>query len=335
MWSELSKTTFKRFKSGPAPVATQCCWHCGAPVAPNAAYCSSCGTALAVPRPNQCPRCGSTVIPKSTFCASCGAPLAVPSAPPSAPGTAPSVSFPSVASPYPPSYTSYAPVGFTTAASQEADRTALSKIATAAILGVIGFALSFAVALATPALSLLVRFSSGTSANTSAIVLVVGALLASVALTFMELWLFRGAFAALSSFDPRFTSPRQLTLVAIVGLALVLAGVIALFAVIAQVSSTACGAPPPAACSNSGIPLGSVLAILAVLLVGAITALIGIIGLAIGVWRLGTRYSEGLFKAGAVLLIVFNLVGLILILIAVRSTRKGFFETGSPPASFG
>ncbi len=67
-----------------------------------------------------------------------------------------------------------------------------------------------------------------------------------------------------------------------------------------------------------------------------IIGLIGYIGVAIGIWRFGVRYGEGKFKAGAILIFfpLLNVVGLVLILIAARSTRAKL-ANGSPVPIFG
>jgi hypothetical protein len=75
---------------------------------------------------------------------------------------------------------------------------------------------------------------------------------------------------------------------------------------------------------------------LVLLFVVAIVLLIGAIGLLIGIWRLGTRYQEGLLKVAAILLIlpVLNIVGFVLILVASRSLRNRI-GSGPPVVSFG
>jgi membrane protease subunit (stomatin/prohibitin family) len=51
------------------------CSSCHAPNAPGAKFCSSCGTALAVPKALHCTQCGTAAAPGSKFCGSCGTAL--------------------------------------------------------------------------------------------------------------------------------------------------------------------------------------------------------------------------------------------------------------------
>lgn len=66
---------------GPAPppasagAATVACANCHAPNAPGAKFCSSCGTAIALPKATHCTQCGTAVAPGAKFCANCGATL--------------------------------------------------------------------------------------------------------------------------------------------------------------------------------------------------------------------------------------------------------------------
>ena len=70
-------------------------------------------------------------------------------------------------------------------------------------------------------------------------------------------------------------------------------------------------------------------------LLGALLALIGLIGIWLGLWRLGTRYDTVLFKVGMVLSIFpyINLVGYILIIIAAWGVRKRAMARSAPGAS--
>ncbi len=60
------------------------CPNCGAKIKPGMAFCSSCGTKLAVEQPQPepkpakpmfCANCGAQVSPDASFCTSCGAPI--------------------------------------------------------------------------------------------------------------------------------------------------------------------------------------------------------------------------------------------------------------------
>jgi hypothetical protein len=187
-------------------------------------------------------------------------------------------------------------------------------------VGIIGFVLSLAVSAATPAFSYVGQAASGSSgsANGTELAVLAVLLVASIALALVELWLYREAFRELSPYDAGFSTPRTLALLAIIGLALLVVGFAGLFAVIDQAINCAGGSSISSSCIN----LGEVLGLLGLIGVSAIIALVGFIGVLIGIWRLGTRYNEGLFKAGAILLIFIGFVGAILILIAARSVRS-------------
>jgi hypothetical protein len=72
------------------------------------------------------------------------------------------------------------------------------------------------------------------------------------------------------------------------------------------------------------VALGGVIA------VAAIALFVGYIGLLVGIWRLGTRYGEWMFKVGALFLIFpfLNVAGTIFILIAARESG------GKTPGAF-
>ena len=89
------------------------------------------------------------------------------------------------------------------------------------------------------------------------------------------------------------------------------------------------GNPITSACLNVGTLLG----IVAVMGITAIIILVGYIGLLIGIWRLGSRYSSDGFKVGAVLLIfpVLSVAGAILILVSARNARARIEMAGVSP----
>jgi membrane protease subunit (stomatin/prohibitin family) len=66
--------------SGPEPgpagnAGGAICASCHAPNAPEAKFCSSCGTAMAVPKATHCAQCGTAAAPGAKFCGNCGAAL--------------------------------------------------------------------------------------------------------------------------------------------------------------------------------------------------------------------------------------------------------------------
>jgi uncharacterized membrane protein len=207
----------------------------------------------------------------------------------------------------------------------------------AAILGLVGAVLGFLVLLISPVSSIVSTSTSGSgtsiSLNLTGLYLLVIVAGIGVVLSILELWFYRQAFRALAPGDRRFATPATLVLVALVALVIVVLGAIALVDVVYQaVLCAGSGHPITSTCIN----VGNLLGLVAVVGIGGIIVLVGYIGLLIGIWRLGTRYGEGMFKVGAILLLfpVLSFVGLILILVAARSAR-GKFEGTSTPLPFG
>ena len=295
-------------------MAARFCTTCGRPIAPNANFCASCGTAQAATPPP-------------------GTPAGVSTGYPAPPPPAPAAYYPGY-----PAYPAYpvSPAG-PTAASRAADRSALSNVQFAAILGLIGAALSIATLFVTPAFSFVsyTTTSSGTSVslNMTALWLFAALGAAGLILTIVELWLYREAYRELTPHDARFSSPASLTLMALIALILLIAVGAALVALVYEAIVCAGSGNP---ITSSCISLGEALGLLALVGILAIVLLIGFIGFLIGVWRLGSRYSDGMFKAAAILLIfpVLNIVGTILILIAARSALEKL-GAAQQPLSFG
>jgi hypothetical protein len=138
-------------------------------------------------------------------------------------------------------------------------------------------------------------------------------------LSLVEFLFYRSAFLRLRSVDGRFARAPSFALLAFVGLVLAAAGLVALLVLLVRGSSCAVGGALPAGCSTPALAAASVLAV-----VGAIAFLVGAIGVLVAIWRLGVRYSEGLFKAAAILFIFpfLNLIAAILVIVATSSTER-------------
>lgn len=261
-----------------------------------------------------CPICGTAVIPHSTVCSSCGASLtewgslaggsAAPVSPWHDPWRLPG--YPATAGPSP--------------ESEAADRRALSDLNAAALFAVLAFVISVFAIGVTPALSVLssIAVHVQTSANfpgLSAIVLLFAALVVGVAFSVIQLALYRRAFRNLAPFDLGFRTPGTLAMLALVGVVTLAVVAIALVLAVLQQQN---GCPSPDSC-----PLvGDVLLLLGLLLIVAVLVIVGYIGVAVGVWRVGTHFGVELFKPAAILMLVFGIVGAILILVAVHSARR-------------
>lgn len=286
-----------------------------------------------------CSRCGQPVPPGGSFCPSCGAAVAGIPGPTVPPGT-----------PYPPfalgptPYTPYAAYpgqnvgpGWNTPAIGPRDLPALYDVLLAAVLGLVGIILSIVALSGGPALAVTSVQTAGSvtmiSVNLWALYWV--ALFGGVSAVFAlgELWFFRRAFQTLAPQDPRFSTPATLTLLAFVGLLILVMAALGLVDVIYQAAQ--CSGPGNPITSRC-IDVGAAAGLSVVIAIVGLVALVGFIGFLIGIWRLGTRYGEGTFKVGAILLIfpVLNLVGTILILLAVRAAR-GKVPAVPPSLQFG
>lgn len=220
------------------------------------------------------------------------------------------------------------------AATVAADRYAIGQVRLAAILALIGGLLYVAQLIVGDFSSLLA--ASTTSSGGVIVVLppayvLFGLLLGLAAIVLVEFLLFRSAFHRLLGPDRRFSTPSALALVGFIGyLMLILGGALLIAAIYAAVTCVGSGNPLTQACLFTGAFWGG----LALLLIGAIIALVGYIGVLVGIWRLGTRYEDGTFKVAAVLLIfpLLNIVGAILVLVACGGALRRVESRGSPVA---
>jgi len=272
-----------------------------------------------------CSYCGKPVPAGSTFCPSCGA--AVPGAvPPPAAGGAAFAAFGAAPG-----------TSVPTSKTAQSDLRALKLIQYATILALLLAVIDIAVSLSGGLLGLggVDRSFTRTAVALPSPWYWVGALGTAAVVSILELLLVRGGFVELSAHDHRFTSPASLALVAVIGVVLASLGVGLLFdALYRAVACAGVGNPIPTGC----LPGGEELAGFGLTGVGAIMAIVGYIGVLIGIWRLGTRYDETVFKVGAILLIfpLLNIVGAILLLVGIDSARKKVTAAGAtyfPPGA--
>lgn len=308
------------------------CWQRGGPHRPTPAAFPGCesevsflnGGFLGAPMTGRfCPHCGRPALSTASFCSSCGGALA---APPSS-GPLPGVNNPPAFVPgggYAPYGTGYLGTNRAMPSTREGDLSAMSSVLLATVFGLIGAILSVIELVGSPAFSLFSVSTSGTSStvtgSATSVYAVAALSAAGIVVAMLMLWNYRRAFASLATYDSQFSTPATLTLLAIIAIGvlfLVLFGLLAL--VFQAITCSGIGMPLKTGCINVGALIGLAVLLFAV----AIVALIGYIGFLIGVWRLGTRFDNGLFKVGAVLLIfpVLNIVGLVLLLVAARATR--------------
>jgi hypothetical protein len=154
-----------------------------------------------------------------------------------------------------------------------------------------------------------------------------------LAIVYVGFW--RRAFRTLSPVDARFATPAKLTLLELLALVLLApVGAAILVLLYDAIHCAGIGNPITSACLSFGAIAGLTL----LLVVFAILAVVGFIGFLLGVWRLGTRYRESMFKVAAILLIIplLNIIGVILVLVAARSARARIEGAGGPAMpSFG
>lgn len=278
-----------------------------------------------------CSYCGKPVPAGAAFCPSCGAAVPGPAAPPS-PGLAPGP--PPGAPPfgYAPSPAIPGPI-VSSSERRTVDLSVLSTVTLAATIALAGVLAGLALSALTNVTRLIsvTTTSSGTTLSLPPAWVWVVLLIAIGSLELAEIFLFRSAFRDLSFSDVRFSTPASLALVAFFGLLLVfIALAILLDALYGAVACAGSGMPIPSSC----LLTSTFWAGLALIAVGGLIALVGYIGVLLGIWRLGTRYGAPAFKVGAILLIIpyLDVVGAILILIAARSSRHTVVAAG--PGTF-
>ncbi len=253
--------------------------------------------------------CGRPVPAGAAFCPACGA---------------------STASPLPPGNVAptWAPPSFTTPAlspvDRGADRSALRFVLLAAVLILVGTAVGYGAELSGAASTPIA--SSNTSAELASLHHLLNEVIwdavVGFILTIAALLCFRLAFQRLAQSDNEFSWPAIFAIVALAGVVLLAIGLPVLVQGLENVLSCANGASTiPASClQSSSLGAGA-----ALIVIGAIGAIVGYIGLLIGIYRLGRRYDDGLFKLGAILMLLplVSVIGAILVLVgAVNGLHK-------------
>lgn len=279
-----------------------------------------------------CSFCGKPLPPTGTFCPNCGA--AIPGGA-SAPGATGGIPGPVPATSGMPGY---GPAGYPagssgpTPATRNTDIRSLSTVEWAAVVGLLAAVEGLLIAV-TGRVTSLIRVTTTPAGSTLSLPSPwVWAVFLGFGAVFLlaEIYLWRSAFHGLSGIDSRFSTPSTLALVAFVGSLLVIAGYASVLnGLYLTVQCDGAGHPITRAC----LPWAQFVGGVAAALIGALVLLVGFIGLLIGIWRLGTRFNDGVFKVSAILLIfpVLNLVGAILILVTARSKRHLLSATMGAP----
>jgi len=279
-----------------------------------------------------CAKCGGSVPADATFCPWCGAAAASGAAPTGAPfGGGPPLA-PTAPGPlpggapfrgtYPGGVYPGGPWGASPeslAATRARNAQALKDIQWAALLGLVGFVLG----LVSDSVQSFASFVSVRSTSNGPVLSLANQavfaafLVTGLALALVGFLLYGRAFRTLRDEERGFSTPASLAVVAVIGLVLVMAGLLLFLVAIAQaIACAGTGNPLTSSCVLTGTFWDGV----ALLIVGLIVLLVGYIGILIGIWRVGTRFDNSLFKVGAILLIIpyLSVVGEILILVGVR-----------------
>jgi hypothetical protein len=284
-----------------------------------------------------CGRCGGLAPVGATFCPFCGASLRAPVPhPPLVSTSAPGVYVP--ATPYAESSTGSTPTGpspfgysggfapapragASSPETREADLSALSYVWWAAVVVLCSDAVSFLVFLLPASTSTVVTgaaIGSFFHFGTAFYLLVLG----SGVLSIVNVLLLRAAFGRLSPVDGRFSTPRKLALVLLIGVVVALIGLAVFIQALQQLGS--CIVNANGTFSGSCGALGNLALGELILLPGAILVLVGYLGCLLGIWRFGIRYQEGSFKVGTILLLIplVSVAGAVLLLIAASNARS-------------
>jgi len=268
-----------------------------------------------------CPACGHSVDDNVLYCPACGKKLSDQN-----------LIQGSVPPPPPPNSPYYTPNVSSTFG--DADKKALRKLTIFAVLILVSLVVGFAISFLNNPFSYLFIINYATAGATTptftlssnflifvGIAGLVGLVVEIV--TFLQL---RSAFKTLASVDrPHFRIPSVLTLLLIIALPLLIAGVIIEFAGLVPFINSI--SQQQAANTTPTLPtsgLGTLFAGLAMAFIGGIIALIGIIGGPIlGMWRMGSRYDDTLIKIAAILFIIPLVDILTPILLLIGASQAG------------
>ena len=194
------------------------------------------------------------------------------------------------------------------------DLDGIKNVKTASLLGIIGIILGLVGAGAVES-AILSRGLSGSPLTAIPALFFVA--LVGIIIGFISILFYRAAFRDLREVDGRmFGTPYTFTTVLLVGLAIL---ILALLVLLGGFE----------ALSLSLVLFGAVLAIIA-----AILLILGdIIGIILGLWRVGERYDNTLIKVGAIFYIIpyLDVLAPVLVFIGANSVEKKL-ETSHPPS---
>lgn len=267
-----------------------------------------------------CSSCGHQLEEGVVYCPSCGSRVLT---------EAPQLGGPTNLPPIPPKYPIY----------NDADKHALDKLKLFAIIFLIGalggIVFTFVFVLGgIYSIPLNISQLNSTSTGTQAIIApnffsnlfytIIATSLIGVIIEFVALLQLRSAFKGLTTADRSyFGIPSKLTIVELIALPLLIIGLLATLSVLGSFFTTMVQNQNQTTTLPAGI--GIFFGATALEVVSGIAVVIGYIGgIMLGIWRMGSRYNETLFKVAAIFLIIplLQIVAPILILIGTSGAKS-------------
>jgi Protein of unknown function (DUF973) len=197
-----------------------------------------------------------------------------------------------------------------------------SRVKWGALLGILGLVLAIGgilIVLIDVGIGIRITDDSGYVSLLHTIFLAVILVVIGVFVALLSFVLYTAGFAALRKADGRFRTPTVLCVIGLIGLALIGGFVVSYAAAID--SAIACPSSN-STCQNSATTLVHGAVVLGY--VGGLFGFIGLIGLILGVWRFGSRYSSSIAKVGAILYIIpfLSVLAPILVFIGAAQVHK-------------
>lgn len=198
------------------------------------------------------------------------------------------------------------------------DAEGIKHIKNASLLGIIGIVLAIAGlgAIETAVLSTAISGNPTAAIPPLLFVAIVGVLIG-----FISILLYRAGFRSLREIAPdQFSTPYTFTTVLLVGIALLALGLLIVIA------------------GTVGLSLSSLLIGAVFIIIGVILLFLGdIIGIILGLWRVGTRYDNTLIKVGAIFFIIpyLDVLAPILVFVGANSVEHQIGGPITPPPSDG
>ena len=132
-----------------------------------------------------------------------------------------------------------------------------------------------------------------------------------------------------------FGAPTTLVLIGLIGYLMTAIGLLVIIGTVASaISSTIAGT---VTAGSASLDISAIFGGIALIGLGAILSLVGVIGLILGNWRTGTRYGQGMLKAGAILTIIpfVSIVGYVLLLVGYLKAGSMIRSGWTPPSAGG